>query len=69
MLCFPISNHSTNFLKRQSEKFRDLKFPDTSREKDIVLLIGSDLYWKFVKGKFVKSGTPESLVAIEKKCG
>ena len=43
MLCLPISSPSITFLKGQSEKFHRIEFVGEDSEKDIGLLIGSDL--------------------------
>ena len=44
MLCLPTSSPSITFLKGQFEKFHGIEFVDEDSEKDIDLLIGSDLY-------------------------
>ena len=43
MLCLPISSPSITFLKGQLEKFHGIEFVGEDSEKDIDLLIGSDL--------------------------
>ena len=43
MLCLPISSPSITFLKGQLEKFHGIEFVGENSEKDIDLLIGSDL--------------------------
>ena len=50
MLSLPISSPSITFLKGQFERFHGKEFVDKDSEKDIDLLIGSDLYWSFVTG-------------------
>ena len=69
ILCLPISSPSITFLKGQFEKFHGIEFADEDNEKDIDLLVGSDLYWRFVTGNIVKSGESGGLVAVETKFG
>ena len=69
MLCLPISSPSITFLKGQFEKFHGIEFVDKDSEKDIDLLIGSDLYWSFVTGNIVKSGESGGLFPVETKFG
>ena len=69
MLCLPISSPSITFLKGQFEKFHGIEFVDKHSEKDIDLLIGSDLYWSFVTGNIVGSGKSGDLVTVETKFG
>ena len=69
MLCLPILSPSITFLKGQFEKFHGIEFVDKDSEKDIDLLIGSDLYWSFVTGKIVKSGESGGLFPVETKFG
>ena len=69
MLCLPISSPNITFLKRQFEKFHGIEFVDEDSEKEIDLLIGSDLYWCFVTGNIVEPGESGSLVAVETKLG
>ena len=59
MLCLPISSPSITFLRGQFRKFCRIEFVDEDSERDIDLLIGSDLYWNFVTGNIVKSGNRE----------
>ena len=69
MLCLPILSPSITFLKGQFEKFHGIEFVDKQSEKDIDLLIGSDLYWSFVTGNIVKSGESGGLFPVETKFG
>ena len=69
MLSLPISSPSITFLKGQFERFHGKEFVDKDSEKDIDLLIGSDLYWSFVTGNIVGSGKSGDLVAVETKFG
>ena len=69
ILCLPISSPSIAFLKGQFENFNGIEFVDKDSEKEIDLLIGSDLYWSFVTGNIVKSGESVGLVAVETKFG
>ena len=55
MLCLPICSPSIAFLKEQFENFHGIEFADMDSEKEIDLLIGSDLYWSFFMGNIVKS--------------
>ena len=43
MLCLPILSPSITFLKGQFEKFHGIEFVDEDCEREIYLLIGSDL--------------------------
>ena len=69
MLCLPILSPSITFLKGQFEKFHGTEFVEEESERDIDLLIGSDLYWSFVTENIVKSGELRSLTAVEAKFG
>ena len=69
MLCLPISSPSITFLKVHFEKFHGIDFVDEDSEKDIDLLIVSDLYWNFVTGNIVNSGESGGLVAVETTFG
>ena len=69
MLCLPISSPSITFLKEQFENFHGTEFVDEDSEKDMDLLIGSELYWSFVTGNIVKSGKLGGLVAVKTKFG
>ena len=53
MLCLPISSPSITFLKRQFKYFRGIESVDADSEKEIDLMIGSDLYWIFVMGNIL----------------
>ena len=55
MLYLPICSPSIAFLKEQFENFHGIEFADMDSEKEIDLLIGSDLYWSFFMGNIVKS--------------
>ena len=66
MLCLPISSPSITFIKRSFEVFHEIEFADEGSEKEIDLLIGSDLYWSFVTENIVRSGET-GLVAVETK--
>ena len=44
VLCLPISSPSITFLKEQFENFHGTEFVDEDSEKDMDLLIGSELY-------------------------
>ena len=69
MLYLPILSPSITFLKGQFEKFHGIEFVEEESERDIDLLIGSDLYWSFVTENIVKSGESGGLVAVETKFG
>ena len=68
MLCLLISSPSIAFLKKQFENFHGIEFVDKESEKEIDLLIGSDLYWSFVARNIVNPGEL-GLVAVETKFG
>ena len=55
ILCLPISSPSITFLKRQFKYFRGIESVDADSEKEIDLMIGSDLYWIFVMGTILWS--------------
>ena len=48
MLYLPILSPSIAFLKGQFENFHGIEFVDEDSEREIDLLVGSDLYWSFV---------------------
>ena len=69
MLCLPISSPSITFLKGQFEKFHGIELVDKGSERELDLLVGSDLCWNFVTGNIVKSGESGCLVSVETKFG
>ena len=69
LICLPIKKQPIKVIKEHFVEFRNLEFSETDIEKEIDLLIGSDLYWRFVTGKIVKTDKTDDLVAVETKCG
>ena len=64
-----ISSPSITFIKGQFKKFHWIEFVNEDSEKDIDLLIGSDLYWSFVTRNIISSVESGGLVGVETKFG